>query len=764
MSTNIIKEEIGFKTAVGFKVYPKITGNLITSEVKTISELSSEIPIKGRINNANFSSLKCALVFIIKKENGDIAELEYWKDTVLKPVDKNGKLENKDFEIFTIDEAKNESKISFEVLRTGIFGKGKIGWKITSSEYPNFPDMEIKPEDSKVSYNLPLDISITDEDNKPINSENLKVGSKINVNFKFVEDSPFNGCTAEFYIWESTEEVYDISESIPQTAIKYSEKIDKGLETISFVLGCKNENSNEPQFYCNYDEKKEMGNDFEFNYAIKISDKQNDVLRNKDICAILKGRFDNILIPELTTFKIDLKEPTKKSKEKITVNCEFKNFDPEFKFNMDINLYSYFKEKDDDQTHIKLLKSINETVFVEGNKINDEFEVGDDFFKEVVFEKDDEVEDYKSDENENPEQSGSVQTKNHKVTNKESIQEIASIYGTTVQAIVDANPALKSHISTSPKGTKWYWENDSVTIPVSNSNNDELSPEVKKDEPEENKEKSSDSQTEENTNNADEESSKEETPKGKNKIFAELSFGSGTVFSQVAEFIAANAGDKDNFKDFPVMKDGVFATKETGTGVCSNLLDVKGKVTDLEYNVNMYEARVKAFMRMIRVGEGTIGEKGYETLFAHKSFIKDYNKDWSDHPRQLIVTPNHKSTAAGAYQILKKVWDDKYGLAKWRKQYNIKDFSPMSQDKVCLIIFKHKRPDIIQLLIDDKFKEALSKAKNEWASLPNSPYDQPKKSEKQALQLYKQFYEEELQGKSDLHLKSGFLKEFGYEK
>jgi hypothetical protein len=49
----------------------------------------------------------------------------------------------------------------------------------------------------------------------------------------------------------------------------------------------------------------------------------------------------------------------------------------------------------------------------------------------------------------------------------------------------------------------------------------------------------------------------------------------------------------------------------------------------------------------------------------------------------------------------------------------------------------------------------------EGASLPPGRYGQPIKTMEQALSLYNQYLNEELEGKSDLCLKKGFLKEFG---
>src|SRR5690606_20393273 len=102
------------------------------------------------------------------------------------------------------------------------------------------------------------------------------------------------------------------------------------------------------------------------------------------------------------------------------------------------------------------------------------------------------------------------------------------------------------------------------------------------------------------------------------------------------------------------------------------------------------EARVRAFLRMLRVKEGTEGEKGYETLFGGASFIKDYGKGWETHPQIKITKGKYTSSAAGAYQIMGYTWDDKT-MEKLRSQYSIESFDPESQDRFAVAILKHKR-------------------------------------------------------------------------
>ncbi|WP_395075707.1 peptidoglycan DD-metalloendopeptidase family protein [Flavobacterium sp.] len=209
------------------------------------------------------------------------------------------------------------------------------------------------------------------------------------------------------------------------------------------------------------------------------------------------------------------------------------------------------------------------------------------------------------------------------------------------------------------------------------------------------------------------------------------------------------------------------------------------------------EPRVRAFMRMLRVKEGTVGEKGYTTLFNNEVFT-----DMSKHPEKVINAGSYSSSAAGAYQIMQDTYKGFQGYYKdekknWKyaeklnytKRYNINSFDQESQDKLCLVIFKHnyiqKRPngffykedgtardgrskfnnafgDIIQMIIDNNFDKAILTSSLCWASLPDAPYGQPTGTKEECKANYEKFLKEELEGKSDLYLKKGFLKEFGY--
>ncbi|MFC6269791.1 lysozyme family protein [Frigoriflavimonas asaccharolytica] len=86
------------------------------------------------------------------------------------------------------------------------------------------------------------------------------------------------------------------------------------------------------------------------------------------------------------------------------------------------------------------------------------------------------------------------------------------------------------------------------------------------------------------------------------------------------------------------------------------------------------EAKVRAFMRMLRVKEDTVGDIGYETIVGGESFIKDHGKDWSTPPKISVKIKriNNTSNAAGAYQMMGNTYDES---KKHRIEYGITDFS-----------------------------------------------------------------------------------------
>jgi lysozyme len=104
--------------------------------------------------------------------------------------------------------------------------------------------------------------------------------------------------------------------------------------------------------------------------------------------------------------------------------------------------------------------------------------------------------------------------------------------------------------------------------------------------------------------------------------------------------------------------------------------------------------------------------------------------DYSDHPKKLIwIRDGLASTAAGRYQLLGRYW------SVYKKQLNLQDFSPASQDAVAIQQIKERKA------LDDIEKGyiavAIDKCKNIWASLPGAGYGQHENKIETLLAAYK---------------------------
>src|SRR3990167_2332253 len=85
-----------------------------------------------------------------------------------------------------------------------------------------------------------------------------------------------------------------------------------------------------------------------------------------------------------------------------------------------------------------------------------------------------------------------------------------------------------------------------------------------------------------------------------------------------------------------------------------------------------------------------------------------------EHPNVRVRIERYKvwSTAAGAYQIITPTWR---GLLK---QYDFQDFSPDSQDEAAVALIAGRRA--LKDVREGRFKQAVEKCSEEWASLPGS--------------------------------------------
>ena len=141
------------------------------------------------------------------------------------------------------------------------------------------------------------------------------------------------------------------------------------------------------------------------------------------------------------------------------------------------------------------------------------------------------------------------------------------------------------------------------------------------------------------------------------------------------------------------------------------------------------DTNVRAFLRVIRAGEGTADEDGYRRQFGGELFT-----DFSRHPNRAITkTLGDKqltSTAAGAYQFLGRTWSE------CQAALNLPDFSPASQDLAAVFLIARRKG--LEHAIAGRLEQAIAACANEWASLPGSPYGQPTKTLAQCHAVYKQ--------------------------
>lgn len=122
-----------------------------------------------------------------------------------------------------------------------------------------------------------------------------------------------------------------------------------------------------------------------------------------------------------------------------------------------------------------------------------------------------------------------------------------------------------------------------------------------------------------------------------------------------------------------------------------------------------------AFLDMIAVSEGTAnkGDNGYNVIVGGELF-----NGYADHPNKSVWLSKLgiRSTAAGRYQLLKRYYD------AYKKQLNLPDFSPESQDAIALQQIRERKA--IDDIVAGRFDVAVKKVSNIWASLPGAGYGQ----------------------------------------
>jgi muramidase (phage lysozyme) len=176
------------------------------------------------------------------------------------------------------------------------------------------------------------------------------------------------------------------------------------------------------------------------------------------------------------------------------------------------------------------------------------------------------------------------------------------------------------------------------------------------------------------------------------------------------------------------------------------------KVNELSTDVGVTneELNARAFLSVIRKGEGTSGDKGYTKLFGGGTFENSEN-----HPNKVVKSGKYSSSAAGAYQILYRTWNGD-AAKKAKNTLDIGDFSPESQDKFAIWLIDNR--GALNLIIKGDLVGAIRKTNKEWASLPESPYGQPTQTMEGAESEFKKAISNELNGKSEIATPQGELK------
>ncbi|HDR8982120.1 TPA: glycoside hydrolase family 104 protein [Burkholderia vietnamiensis] len=141
-----------------------------------------------------------------------------------------------------------------------------------------------------------------------------------------------------------------------------------------------------------------------------------------------------------------------------------------------------------------------------------------------------------------------------------------------------------------------------------------------------------------------------------------------------------------------------------------------------------------AFLDMIAVSE--IGaemlaksDDGYNVLVGSTPSRPLLFFGYAAHPNVLNRQIRVPSTAAGRYQILTRWW------RIYQAQMNLPDFGPISQDRYALQQLREH--GALPLIDAGRFRDAVAKVSNVWASLPGAGYGQHENKIEHLLTAYR---------------------------
>lgn len=134
-----------------------------------------------------------------------------------------------------------------------------------------------------------------------------------------------------------------------------------------------------------------------------------------------------------------------------------------------------------------------------------------------------------------------------------------------------------------------------------------------------------------------------------------------------------------------------------------------------------------AFLDMIAHSEGTSTSpatinRGYDVIVTGIDRKPEVFTDYSDHPfahgrpSKIINSRGLTSNASGRYQFMLRDW------AHYRKQLNLADFGPVSQDLWAIQLIREC--SALPLIDGGSFTAAVKAVSHLWASLPGNSYGQ----------------------------------------
>lgn len=141
-----------------------------------------------------------------------------------------------------------------------------------------------------------------------------------------------------------------------------------------------------------------------------------------------------------------------------------------------------------------------------------------------------------------------------------------------------------------------------------------------------------------------------------------------------------------------------------------------------DLNALLDHPNVRRYLDLIAQAEGTAGHAdAYRVGFGGAALADLSRHPGTRHAFKQTDGKTNATTAAGRYQFLHSTWKDLAGAL------GLTDFSPRSQDLGALELMR--RSGSLDDVLRGDFTSAVRKDGRTWASLPSSPYPQPKRSD-----------------------------------